>query len=160
MKYFGFLMLFLFDVLSKYLIVQYVPMMTPKWFGYPYGGMGLFEIASVSLSINQVINSGAVWGVFQGYAGWLFFLRVVIILAILRSFFFSKLEKEIKLPICLILTGAIGNGLDYLLYGHVIDFIHFCFRGWTFPVFNLADSYISIGVFLLFWMGRSKPCAA
>lgn len=160
MKYFVFLTFLFFDILSKYLIVQHVPMMSPKWFGYPYGGMGLFETPFVSLSINQVVNSGAVWGAFQGYAGWLFFLRVAIILAMIYSLLFSKLEKGIKLPVCLILTGAIGNGIDYLLYGHVIDFVHFCFNGWSFPVFNFADSYISIGVLFLFWMGRSKPCVA
>ena len=49
----------------------------------------------------------------------------------------------------LIAVGAIGNALDYCLYGHVIDFIHFTFWGRTFPIFNLADTYITLGAIWL-----------
>jgi signal peptidase II len=55
-------------------------------------------------------------------------------------------------------TGAIGNGIDYLAYGHVIDFFHFCFWGYSFAIFNLADSYITLGVFALLFLSRFAKC--
>lgn len=49
----------------------------------------------------------------------------------------------------MILGGAIGNFLDRALYGEVVDFLQFNFGNWTFPIFNLADSGICIGVALV-----------
>jgi signal peptidase II len=54
-----------------------------------------------------------------------------------------------RIPIWLVLTGALGNALDYCLYGHVIDFLHFTFWGYSFPIFNIADSCIFLGVLML-----------
>ena len=51
--------------------------------------------------------------------------------------------------LCLILGGAIGNLIDRIAYGHVIDFLDFHFGGWHFWAFNVADSAISIGAALL-----------
>ena len=50
--------------------------------------------------------------------------------------------------LALILGGAIGNVIDRIAYGHVIDFLDFHSRGWHFPAFNVADSAISIGAVL------------
>jgi Lipoprotein signal peptidase len=60
----------------------------------------------------------------------------------------------------LIVTGAIGNAFDYWRYGHVIDFLHFTFWGSSFPVFNLADAYITLGAISLFLLTRAMPRAA
>jgi signal peptidase II len=49
----------------------------------------------------------------------------------------------------LILGGAIGNVIDRLVHGYVVDFISLHYRGWTFPAFNVADSAITIGAGLL-----------
>jgi signal peptidase II len=49
----------------------------------------------------------------------------------------------------LILGGALGNVIDRIWHGHVIDFIHFHWRHWEFPAFNVADSAITIGAALL-----------
>jgi signal peptidase II len=50
--------------------------------------------------------------------------------------------------------------LDYLLYGHVIDFFHFVFWGYSFPIFNCADSYITLGVLGLIFLPRKSPLPA
>ena len=55
--------------------------------------------------------------------------------------------KERNVWLGLIAVGALGNIVDYSLYGHVIDFFHFTFWGYSFPVFNWADSYITVGLF-------------
>jgi len=128
------------DVLSKVLAIHYIP---PLGGGsYPFDGIGIFSLGGITCSLNYIINTGAAWGIFAGHSGLLFTIRALIILALL--FFVPK-----RFPIWLILIGAVGNVLDYALYGHVIDFIHFTFWGYSFPIFNIADSCITIGVCLL-----------
>lgn len=142
------------DLLSKVWALKYIPPMLPKLFGYPFGGIAVFDWSWISLSLNTITNSGAAWGFFQGHPGLLFALRVCIIAGML-----FYLRKKPSLPLYLVVTGALGNSFDYLFYGHVIDFIHVCFGGHTFPIFNFADSYITIGVFALF-LTNKKPHAA
>src|SRR5690606_30184448 len=96
------------------------------------------------------VNTGVAWGLFAGFPGLLFALRVAIISILLV--FVPK-----RLPVWLIATGAIGNVIDYCLYGHVIDFLHFTFWGYSFPIFNIADSCITIGVcFLLLFPSKAQ----
>ncbi|HEX2582833.1 MAG TPA: signal peptidase II [Chlamydiales bacterium] len=143
------------DAASKALANAFVPAMLPKIFGYPYGGIPVFEISGVSFSLNMVVNSGAAWGIFQGYSGFLFLLRSLIIGGLIAYLLFFNKGKTPSLPLWLIVTGAIGNGIDYLVYGHVIDFFHFCFWGYSFAIFNLADCFITFGVFGLLLFSRS-----
>ncbi len=143
-----FLFLLVIDVISKIWVIGNVPPL--HWGGYPFGGIAVFEnILGISFSLNYVVNTGAAWGLFAGHAFLLFIVRFLIIVALsCYVFFFSKLKIQ-KFSFLLVLTGAIANVLDYLLYGHVIDFFHFVLWGYSFPVFNLADSYITLGVFSL-----------
>jgi len=62
---------------------------------------------------------------------------------------FNK-NKALVVPFVFVISGAIGNILDYFIYGHVVDMMHFVFWGYDYPVFNIADSFICIGVALLF----------
>ncbi len=134
------------DIVSKVLANSFVPAMLPKIFGYPYGGISLFDVSGVSFSLNTVVNSGAAWGIFQGHSGLLFLLRSLIISGLIAYLLFFNKGKTPALPLWLIVIGAVGNGIDYLVYGHVIDFFHFCFWGRSFAIFNLADCYITFGV--------------
>ena len=144
------------DVSSKILALKWVPSMLPKVFGYPYGGISLFDCKGLSFSLNTVVNTGAAWGIFQGHSGVLFLIRMAIVAALISYLLFlNKKEKAPSLPLWLIVTGAIGNGIDYIAYGHVIDFFHFCFWGYSFPIFNLADCYITIGVATLLLVSRA-----
>ena len=56
------------------------------------------------------------------------------------------------MPLVLLITGALGNIKDYFLYGHVIDMSHFTFREVDFPVFNVADSAVTVAIFWLIWL--------
>ena len=132
------LFLLAFDLATKILAVRWIP---PFYFGeYPFGGIGLFSSGGITFSLNYIVNTGAAWGVFAGHSGLLFALRMSIILFFL--FFVPK-----RFPIWLVLAGVIGNAMDYCFYGHVIDFLHFTFWGYSFPIFNFADSCITIGIF-------------
>lgn len=113
---------------------------------YPFGGIALFSYG-ISCSFNTAFNTGAAWGLFPGHSGLLFALRSVIIIGLVVYLF---RQPRPKLSLWLITVGAIGNAIDYFAYGFVVDFIHFNFWGYTFPIFNLADSYISIGALWLF----------
>lgn len=139
------LLLFLLglDVVTKILAQSLVPPLS--FSGYPFGGIGIFSLGGITFSLNYIVNTGAAWGVFAGHSGLLFVLRMSIILALI--FLVPK-----RFPIWLIVIGAIGNAIDYCLYGHVIDFLHFTFWGYSFPIFNIADSCISIGVVSLLFL--------
>jgi len=116
---------------------------------YPFGGIGIFDYFNVSFSLNTVANTGAAWGVFPDHFNLLLALRICVVTGILVCLLYFRPVSRLRLPLWLIVTGAMGNIIDMIRYGHVIDFIHFRFFGWSFPIFNLADSCITIGVALL-----------
>jgi signal peptidase II len=125
---------------------------------YPFGGIPIFHLFGISFSLNYIVNTGAAWGFFSGHPSILFAIRIAIISGFASYLlFFQKGEGLPKFPVWLILTGAIGNAIDYVLYGYVIDFFHFTFWGYSFPIFNFADSYITLGVIgLLFSKSTEK----
>jgi signal peptidase II len=101
-----------------------------------------------------VRNTGAAFGIFSGSAE-IFrrpFLILVSIAAIL--FIFTMLrrladrEKWLVTSLAFIVGGAIGNLIDRLVYGEVIDFLDCFWRSYHWPAFNVADSFITIGVSL------------
>ena len=146
------LLLLLLDLVTKGMAVSWIPPLSLGW--YPFGGVGIFSAGGVTFSLNYVVNTGVAWGFFSGYSGLLFALRTGIILALI-------LFAPKRFPIWLVVTGAIGNVIDYCLYGHVIDFLHFTFWGYSFPIFNLADSCITIGILtLLFSPRKAKEASA
>ena len=61
------------------------------------------------------------------------------------------------LPLSLILAGAIGNLQDRLSHGYVVDFVHVHWGAWSFPIFNLADSLITVGTVLLLLFSLLRP---
>lgn len=117
---------------------------------YPFGGIPIFShifSLGISCSLNAAFNTGAAWGMFPGHSGLLFSIRILVIAALLV---YLIKKRDAKFSLWLIATGAIGNAIDYSLYGFVVDFIHLNFWGYTFPIFNVADSLISIGAVWLF----------
>jgi signal peptidase II len=140
------------DIVTKVLAMHWIPHLS--YGPYPFGGIEVFSLGGITFSLNYVVNTGAAWGLFAGYSGLLFGLRTAIIFALI--FFVPK-----RLPIWLVVTGAVGNAIDYCLYGHVIDFFHFTFWGYSFPIFNVADACITIGIFsLLLLPNKSKEARA
>ncbi len=100
------------------------------------------------LSLTYVQNTGAAFGVFKGYQHVLIVLSVAVVVWIVREWLRRPPSvRAMQWGCALVMGGAIGNLIDRVRLGYVIDFIDL--RVW--PVFNLADSAITIGVSLLIW---------
>lgn len=153
---FLFLLLLGFDALSKTLALEYIPLLAPKLIGYPYDGIPIFNLLGVTFSLNTVGNTGAAWSLFQQHAGFLFGVRLALIAGLILYLLLFNKDKKSQLPLWLIVTGAVGNAVDYWVHGFVVDFFHFCFWGASFPIFNLADSYITLGIAALLWLSRKE----
>ena len=100
--------------------------------------------------LTYIHNSGAAWGMFQGQR--IIFIILTIIFLILGGCMYAKLYKKKRfIPFCVCLiflvSGAIGNMIDRIKLRYVVDF--FDFRLINFPVFNVADIYITVSMILL-----------
>ncbi len=128
---------------------------------YPHGGIAIFHnVLGIDFSIVHQTNKGAAWGMFAYFQDYLLFFRLMTIGLILGYLFFFNKNPLRRFPLLLILTGAIGNVIDYFVYGHVIDMFYFTFWGYSYPVFNIADSAIFCGVALLLFQSYSKKVYA
>jgi signal peptidase II len=113
------------------------------------------EVIHGFFNIVHVRNTGGAFGIFGGEKGGMgSLLFVVASLIAIGSilFFFIKLredEKNLSLSFSLVLAGAIGNLIDRLRYGEVVDFLDFYRFSYHWPAFNIADSVICIGIGLL-----------
>jgi signal peptidase II len=104
-------------------------------------------------NIVRVHNTGAAFSFLAGASGWQrwFFVGLggaaaAFIVWMLRS---HGGQRLFGWALSLILGGALGNVIDRLLHGYVVDFIQLHHKGWYFPSFNIADSAISVGAALL-----------
>lgn len=106
------------------------------------------------LNLTLMYNEGAAFSFLAGAGGWQrwFFsvialaMTVVLILWLLRV---RPHERLMAASLSLVAGGAVGNLIDRLRTGRVVDFIDFYVRDWHWPAFNIADSAIAVGVFLL-----------
>ncbi len=124
------------DQVTKYLIYKAfnnVGETFPLW-------AGIFHITYVK-------NTGAAFSFFTGGVSWLRWLSLAVSLGLIALARFTRLEKMEQLGYGFVLAGALGNGVDRFIFGYVIDFLDF--RLINFPVFNVADICINIGIFLL-----------
>ena len=98
-------------------------------------------------------NTGAAFSFLAGASGWQrWFFTVIGLLAAVLIVWMLKSHAGQKLfafALACILGGALGNVVDRILHGYVVDFLHFHWRGWHFPAFNIADSAITIGAVCL-----------
>jgi len=98
-------------------------------------------------------NTGAAFSFLAGASGWQrwFFTAFGIAAAIFITWMLRSHpgQKLFSFSLACILGGAIGNVVDRLLHGYVVDFIQVHWRGWYFPAFNVADSAITMGAALL-----------
>lgn len=142
--------LLLSDALLKAYIHRHIPTIQSSFPIYPYGGIGIFQNwHGIQGSIVHVMNKGAAWGMFATLQNYLLYVRIAIIGGLIAYLFFTPTSTYRKFCLTLITAGALGNVLDYFIYGHVIDMFYFIFWGYSYPVFNLADSAICIGIILM-----------
>ena len=106
------------------------------------------------LALRKAYNYGAAFsflGDASGWQRWFFIVLALVVIAILVTWL-RRLPADntgARMALVLILGGAAGNVIDRLVYGYVIDFIDVFYGSWHWPTFNIADSAISVGVFLL-----------
>jgi signal peptidase II len=144
------------DYITKAYALSYIPLMSESLPSFPYGGIAVCkDFFGVEFSFSLTTNTGAAWGLFSDYPKILTLVRAVILGALLVGWFFVG-DRRYFLPYSLILGGAFGNMMDLMLQGYVVDMIHFKFWGYDYPVFNIADCCICIGVFWWVILGWIK----
>lgn len=114
-------------------------------------------------SLTYTRNSGIAFGLGAGLRFPFYVFSIVAAVAILVLFFRAhRLSLTRHLSLALILGGAIGNLIDRVATGEVVDFILLKFGHWHFPVFNVADSAVTLGVaiFALAWTGEAPSAPA
>lgn len=100
-------------------------------------------------SITLAKNTGVAFSLLEGKIPFISIMTIIVIGIILKYIKTNKLNKIESICYSFILAGAFGNLLDRLIYGYVIDFLDFNIFNYPFPIFNLADTMIVIGIFTL-----------
>ena len=106
------------------------------------------------LALRKAYNYGAAFsflGDASGWQRWFFIVLALVVMGILVTWLrrLPPGNTGARVALVLILGGAAGNVIDRLVYGYVIDFIDVFYGSWHWPTFNIADSAISVGAFLL-----------
>ncbi len=106
------------------------------------------------LNMTLAHNYGAAFSFLSDAGGWQRWLftglaSVVTLVLIIWLFRLTAREKLTAAALGLIIGGAVGNLIDRIMHGYVVDFIDVYYRGWHWPAFNVADSAITCGVILL-----------
>ena len=110
-------------------------------------------------------NQGAAFSFLSGAGGWQrwFFIGLAVIASVFICFWLKRLANTQRweaIAWALVLGGALGNLIDRIIYGYVIDFLDVYYGDWHWPAFNVADSAITLGVILLLmdslWPTRRK----
>jgi signal peptidase II len=122
------------DQLSKYLVEQNLPFHQSEPF-IPF------------ISLYRTYNEGIAFSLLSFMDNQvLSMLIIVVIMLVLWMWYQTKSDRLFsQLGYVFILAGAIGNLIDRIVLGHVIDFIQFHTQNWSFAIFNLADSFVTIG---------------
>lgn len=95
-------------------------------------------------------NKGAAWGILQGQMAFFYIITVVVIVGIIYYMQKHAMDNRLlAISLSLLLGGAIGNFIDRLVRKEVVDFLDFIIINYDFPIFNIADSALTIGVFLV-----------
>src|SRR5690625_641874 len=127
------------DQLTKWLVVKYMELaeQIPIIEGFFY--------------LTSHRNKGAAWGILQNQMLFFYIVTVIVVIGVIYYLHkHARGDKVLSIALCLILGGAIGNFIDRLFRKEVVDFLDFHIFGYDFPVFNVADSSLVIGVGLVF----------
>jgi signal peptidase II len=134
------------DQFVKYVVVAVLQPYAPR------------EVIPGILNWTLAFNTGAAFSFLadqQGWQRWFFTLLAVGVSAVLVNWLRRTPRNDWRtaLPLALVIGGALGNLIDRIRLGHVIDFIQVYLGSWPFPSFNVADSAISVGAVLLVFFG-------
>ena len=100
--------------------------------------------------LTYINNDGAAFSILVGKRIFLILIAVLVIVMLIRYIKKNNIQNKLELvSLALIIGGSLGNLMDRVVRGYVIDFLDFKIFNYNFPIFNLADTFIVIGVFLL-----------
>jgi signal peptidase II len=134
------------DQASKALIIWKIPL-----------GGKLTWIPGV-LNLVHIHNRGAAFGLLSGWSAqfaWLFFVVTTLLVLVVLGYLLWRLPADqwpMALGYSLILSGALGNLIDRVRLGEVVDFIDVYYGRYHWPAFNVADSLVSMGAVVLVWL--------
>ncbi len=105
-------------------------------------------------SFTYTTNSGAAWSFLSDKVwGQIFFKCLTAVALVLFYVYYLYVSKRgyrfLKVAVILVISGTIGNFIDRLAYNYVVDFLSFIFGSYSFPIFNLADSFMCVGVIMV-----------
>lgn len=103
------------------------------------------EVIRGFFRITYTCNDGAAFSILKGKRVFFIIMTIVVVFLIVYYLLKNKVYWVEKYSLLLIISGAVGNLIDRIMYGYVIDFLDFIIFGYDFPVFNIADSFITIG---------------
>ena len=155
----------LLDQVSKdfllYLITGGVPLSAPAFEIAPYSWL----IAHITNFFNIVFtwNPGASFSLLRGVgevAPYIIIVATGFIIGLIGYYLFVRAKSYERVPLALIVGGALGNLIDRVRFGAVIDFLDFHIGGWHYPAFNVADICICVGVglYVLCWYLARRRC--
>ncbi|HLR33864.1 MAG TPA: signal peptidase II [Tissierellales bacterium] len=136
-------MILIFDQITKYLAVKHLK------------GKAVITIIDNMLEFSYVENYGAAFGILQNRKYFFIFMTSLVIVAIFVILVnnYNYLNKPMKVALAMLVGGSLGNLIDRIRLGYVIDFISVKFgNSYNFPVFNIADSFIVIATILIVYM--------
>lgn len=126
------------DQFVKKVVITYIPLFESK------------EVIPDFFFLTNVRNTGAAWSIMEGEKITFIIITIVAIIVFLYFILFSKTTTKLdRIAFTLMCGGAIGNLIDRIINSYVIDFLDFYIFGYDFPVFNLADAFLCVGVGLL-----------
>lgn len=126
------------DQFSKYLIVSHFDV-----------GEG-FKVIENFFSIHYVRNFGAGFSILQNQTVFLSMISLLAVCGLSYLLYTSKKSEKLnRLCYLLVISGSLGNFIDRIRIGYVVDFLDFILLGWDYPVFNVADCFICVGCLLL-----------
>lgn len=132
------LALTLIDQYSKFLITSY---------------MSLNESVNIIegfFKLTYVQNYGAGFSIMQNATTTFYIITPICLIIFIYMLYKAKPKDYLtKIALLLMIGGTLGNFIDRIRTVYVVDFLDFIFFGWDFPIFNLADSFLTVGVFLL-----------
>jgi len=132
------IILFIVDQISKILAVKLIDINHS------------IEVIKNFFYLTYTHNTGAAFSILTGQRLFLILIAVAILIILFNYIRKNKVKEKIEiLSFSLIIGGSLGNLIDRIVRGFVIDFIDIKIFGYNFPVFNIADTFIVIGVFLL-----------
>jgi signal peptidase II len=137
--------------LLLFIILVVIDQLTKYWVRTDLINRNPIDIIPGVLNLQHTTNNGAVWGIMSGKVPFLIVFTTIVMVLILFLYFKIPQAKKynvLKLLVVFIMAGAIGNFIDRIFLGHVIDFIYFELI--NFPLFNVADSYLTVSSILLF----------